>query len=99
MIPPGETIVETRSCKHCQKSFDITDADMKFYGTLDVPAPTWCLECRLMRQMAWCNEFVLYPNECLLTKKLLISQFPKDDERKVLSLKSFFSDEYDPLKY
>jgi len=72
---------------------------MKFYGAMDVPAPTWCPECRIMRMMAWCNEFVLYPNECAFTKKPVISQFPKSDERKVLSLKSFFSDEYDPLKY
>ena len=55
-IPPGENIVETCICKHCQKSFDITDADIKFYTTMGVPSPTWCPECRLMRKMAWCNE-------------------------------------------
>ena len=99
MIPPGEKTIEQRSCKHCKKVFEITDADIKFYETLDVPFPTWCPECRLMRKMAWCNEWVMYTNECLFTKKPLISQFPKTDPRKVLSLKAFFSDEYDPLLY
>ena len=56
MIPPGEKTIEQRSCKHCKKVFEITDADIKFYETLDVPFPTWCPECRLMRKMAWCNE-------------------------------------------
>jgi|GEM_PF-1517280 len=51
-----EKIVAHPACKHCQKEFDITDADMKFYATLDVPPPTWCPDCRLMRKMAWCNE-------------------------------------------
>lgn len=99
MIPPGEKIIQSRECKHCSISFDITDADMKFYETMDVPPPTWCPECRILRKMAWCNEVVLYPNECLITQKPLISQFPKTDPRRVLSLKGFFSDEYNPLLY
>lgn len=41
----------------------------------------------------------MYPNECLISKKILISAFPKTDERKVISPQVFFSDKYDPLKY
>lgn len=30
-IPPNETLVETKICRHCQTSFPITDKDMEFY--------------------------------------------------------------------
>lgn len=56
MTPPDEKVVNTPLCKHCHQSFDITDADMQFYETMSVPAPTWCPECRLMRKMAFPNE-------------------------------------------
>lgn len=56
MIPPGEKVIEEHSCKHCEKLFGITDADINFYKTMEVSPPTWCPECRLMRKMAWCNE-------------------------------------------
>ena len=30
-IPPHETLVENRVCKHCGVAFPITDKDMEFY--------------------------------------------------------------------
>ncbi len=30
-IPPTETLVETKICRHCQTSFPITDKDLEFY--------------------------------------------------------------------
>lgn len=85
-----ETFVETRGCKHCSQVFGSTEEDMKFYDTMDVPAPTWCPECRLMRKMAWCNEGVLYPNTCNSCHKNLVSFISQNDERKVYCLQCYF---------
>lgn len=30
-IPPSETLIETKVCRHCQASFPITDKDLEFY--------------------------------------------------------------------
>jgi hypothetical protein len=30
-IPKGERIVETKTCKHCEAKFEITDKDLEFY--------------------------------------------------------------------
>ena len=94
-----EKVVSTSSCAHCNASFDITDVDMKFYETMEVPVPTWCPSCRLMRKMAWCNEGVLYRNRCKHCSRPVISYLPETDEREVLCLKCYYGDNFDPLAY
>ncbi len=99
MIPSGEKLAEKRSCKHCEKVFEITDVDLKFYETLQISPPTWCPGCRLMRKMAWSNEGFLYHNECKNCKKKLISYIPSSDTKKVLCMPCYTSDSNDPLSY
>lgn len=99
MIPSGEMAVESRICKHCNVSFDITNADGDFYQTIGVTVPTWCPECRLMRKMSWCNEGVLYPNVCHACNKNLVSFISQNDERKVYCLQCYFGDTFNPLSY
>jgi len=95
----NEQIVGTKNCGHCEHQFSITDADMKFYDTMDVPPPTWCPQCRLMRKMAWCNEGVLYKNRCKHCSRALISYISPTDERDVLCYQCFFGDNHDPLEH
>ena len=88
------------SCHHCCSPFIITDEDRKFYATMEVPEPTWCPECRLMRKMAWSNEGFLYHNECNACKKKLISYIPSStDAKKVLCMPCYTSDSNNPLTY
>lgn len=30
-IPPSETLVSTKTCRHCSAPFPITDKDLEFY--------------------------------------------------------------------
>jgi tRNA(Ile)-lysidine synthase TilS/MesJ len=67
-----EKIVETKSCKHCSNSFDITDKDLEFYEKISpifkdrkysITTPTLCPDCRQQRRQAFKNIYNLYKNE------------------------------------
>ena len=45
---------------------------------MDVPAPTWCPECRLERRLAWRNEKGLHYRKCDLCEKKTISIYDED---------------------
>ena len=60
-------------CINCDKSFEVTSEDLRFYKRMDVPSPTHCPNCRQQRRLAWRNERTLYANNCDLCKKNLVS--------------------------
>ncbi|MFA5272775.1 MAG: hypothetical protein WC353_01300 [Candidatus Peribacter sp.] len=90
-----------KQCRQCSAPFEIVQEDLDFYERLDVPAPTWCPPCREMRRMAWYTERYLYPGQCALCKKNVISQFePKNPRaRNQYCLSCWWSDKWDPLSY
>jgi hypothetical protein len=64
-----ENIIETKICKQCNSSFEITDKDLEFYDKIsptfngekfEIPAPTLCSDCRQQRRIVWRNERKLY---------------------------------------
>jgi len=64
-----EKIVETKVCKQCQSSFDITDKDLEFYDKISpvikgkkyqIPAPRTCPECRRQLRLLQQNARKLY---------------------------------------
>lgn len=68
-----ETIIQTKSCRRCQKSFDMSDEDIKFYEKISptfngtkfaIPSPTLCPACRGMRRLSFRNERNLYKRTC-----------------------------------
>ena len=65
--------METQNCQNCKKDFTIFPDDVSYYEKIQVPQPTWCPECRLIRRLSWRNERNLYRNECALCKKSIIS--------------------------
>ena len=73
-----ETIVQTKQCKHCGISFDITDKDLEFYDKVSpvfngkkclIPTPTFCPNCRQQRRRSFRNERKLYKKKCDLSGK------------------------------
>ena len=77
-----EKIVETKICKQCNSSFDITDKDLAFYDKISpkfngekfsIPTPTFCPECRQQRRLTFRNEFIYYKRKCDCCKKEVIS--------------------------
>ena len=39
------------TCTQCSSQFKITEEDKKFYKDLEVPSPSKCPECRLIRRL------------------------------------------------
>jgi Zn ribbon nucleic-acid-binding protein len=68
-----EKIIETKTCKHCNSSFEITDKDLEFYEKVSptfnskkysIPSPTLCPDCRQQRRLSFRNERSLYKRNC-----------------------------------
>lgn len=104
----SEQIVESKLCKHCWTSFDITDADLKFYNKISptfagklyqIPTPTLCPDCRQQRRFSFRNERNLYKRKCDLSNKDIISVYSPDKKYKVYDQKKWRSDERNPLDY
>ena len=91
------------TCQKCKKDFVIADEDTNFYQMVNVPAPTFCPECRLQRRLTFRNDRTLYKRACELCKKEVISIYKpaKDGEReqKIVCQKCWWSDDFDATKY
>ena len=104
----AEIIVETKICKHCWNSFDITDKDLEFYDKISpiftgkkypIPAPTLCPDCRQQRRLAWRNERKLYRRTCDASGKQIICLYSPDKELKVYHYNEWRNDKLDFTSY
>jgi hypothetical protein len=88
-----------QACQNCKNDFTIEPEDFDFYKKINVPAPTFCPECRLIRRMMFQNERTFYKRKCDLCheEKLLI--FPEENERPVYCSNCWWSDKWDPKDY
>src|SRR3989344_2505838 len=86
-------------CANCTENFVIEPEDFDFYKKVDVPPPTFCPQCRLIRRLAWRNERSLYRRDCDKCKKSIISVFPKDSGMTVYCRPCWWSDAWDALEY
>ncbi len=92
-------MIEIRTCQNCKQSFEVVSEDFEFYSKINVPAPTWCPECRMRRRMMFRNERTLYKGTCKLCRKDMISMYPKDTEYTVYCYECWNSDKWDPLSF
>jgi hypothetical protein len=91
---------ETRTCQSCKVSFVIELEDFDFYKKIDVPAPTWCPECRLLRRMMWRNSRCLYKRPCSVpghTEQIISVYAPENPIAVVYDHDYWWSDAWDPL--
>jgi hypothetical protein len=91
--------METKNCQNCKKDFEITPDDFGFYKKMDVPPPTFCPECRLIRRLAWRNERSLYNRECSLCKKKIVSIYNEESSMPVYCEKCWWGDDWDSTEY
>jgi len=84
----------------------VTNKDFEFYKEMQVPPPTLCSFCRMIRRLSWRTERFLYHRTCDLTGKQIISAFSPEpaQNRKypkfpVYDLDAWWSDKWDPLSY
>ncbi len=88
-------------CQNCHKNFEIEEEDIIYYQKINVPYPTWCPECRLIRRMIWRNEYILYRHKCDVRghEENLISLYHEKSPMKVYDQKYWWSDEWDATEY
>ena len=90
---------ETKQCNKCKEAFVIEPEDFQFYEKMQVPPPTWCPECRLIRRLVWRNESTLYKRPCNAPGHTedVISMFSADKSIVVYDQKYWWSDAWDRL--
>lgn len=97
-----------KKCKQCEKPFEITEGDLKFYPKVspeiagkryDIPAPSLCAFCRLQRRLAWRNEHHLYQRKCDLSGRQIISMYSAEKKYPVYDVKEWWSDKWDATSY
>jgi hypothetical protein len=108
LISPSEKLVETKTCRHCQIDFPITDKDLEFYEKVSpifagkkyqIPTPTLCPDCRAQRRFAFRNERKLYKRKCDATGRDIISIYSPDKPFTVYSQDFWWSDKWNALEY
>jgi hypothetical protein len=89
------------TCQKCKKEFQILDEDKDFYNRLEVPIPTFCPECRLIRRMCFRNERTLYKRTCDAKGhgEGMISVFSPDKKQKVYCHSAWWGDSWDAMSY
>lgn len=90
---------ESRTCQSCGKEFVIDPDDFSFYKKIDVPPPTWCPECRMLRRFVWRNERHLFRHEGAKTGVKFLATLPSELKATVYDLDYWNSDAWDPLEY
>lgn len=90
---------EARQCQNCKKDFTIEPEDFVFYDKMNVPAPTWCPECRLVRRLAFDNLKTLYAGTCDSCSKSLITGFSPNVPVKKFCNTCWWGDGWDGLSY
>ena len=92
---------ETRICQNCKGEFVIKPEDFDFFKKIDVPPPTWCPECRIIRKMSWRNERALYRKTCDVPghEERVVSLYPENSPFTVYDTRAWWSDAWDPLEF
>ena len=90
---------ETKKCQNCKKDFVIKQEDFNFYEKVKVPPPTFCVECREQRRLAFRNERVLYKRICDLCGQNVVSRVSPDKKYSMYCTKCWWSDKWDPFDF
>src|SRR3989344_2426167 len=90
---------EILTCKNCSASFTIEPDDFGFYEKMQVPPPTWCPECRLIRRLARRNERSFHRRTCEKCGKQIISVFAAGSGIHVYCSPCWWADSWDATDY
>ncbi|MFA7000214.1 MAG: hypothetical protein WC241_03815 [Candidatus Paceibacterota bacterium] len=93
--------MQKQTCQKCKKGFEILDEDKDFYSRINVPIPTFCSECRLIRRMCFRNERTLYKRTCDAKGhgEPMITVFSPDKKQKVYCHSAWWGDSWDAMEY
>ncbi len=88
-----------RTCTVCRQNFTISDRDRAYYDQIQVPAPTKCPNCRLIRRLHERNTKKPYYRTCSFSGKKILSQYAAEVPFPVYEGEVWWSDQWDPLSY
>ena len=88
-----------KKCQNCSIKFTIEPEDLKFYKKIDVPEPTFCPECRMIRRFSFRDGMMLYKRKVEKFDKEVFSSIPSNSPYKVYHSDYWWSDELDATKY
>jgi len=86
-------------CQNCKKDFTIEIEDFNFYEKIQVPPPTWCPECRLIRRLSFTNVWSLHWRNCDKCGERMMSMYSPKNKIKVFCNKCWWSDDWDGTEY
>ncbi len=90
---------ETRACQNCRQNFTIAPEDFSYYERMQVPAPTFCPQCRLLRRLTAYSKRVLYKRKCDLCEEAKFSMYHPDSPQKIYCNECWWSDKWDSSQY
>ena len=108
IIPPWETIVETKVCTESGQEFVVTDKDMEFYDKISpifdwkkysIPSPKLHLAERTRRRLCLRNESCLYHRKCDKSGRQIISIYSPDKPYTVYDQHVWWSDDWNAFDY
>ncbi|MEK7572247.1 MAG: hypothetical protein AAB493_00050 [Patescibacteria group bacterium] len=88
-----------KTCKTCDKEFEIRDADLIFYQQMKTAPPLDCPDCRMAKRLVFRNERTLYKRSCDLCKKDIITVYSPKSDFKVYCHDCWWSDGWDPKSF
>ena len=91
--------METKSCQNCKKDFTIEPEDFDYYKKIDVPPPTWCPLCRLIRRFSYQNTWNLYWRNCDKCKERTLSVYSPEQKLTVYCQPCWWKDDWDGTEY
>lgn len=90
---------ETKNCQNCKKDFTIEPEDFKFYEKINVPPPTWCPECRLIRRWSFVNTWNVNWRNCDKCGKRTLSIYSLEQKITVYCQPCWWGDDWDGTEY
>ncbi len=88
-----------KTCKNCDKTFEVFEKDQKFYNKIHVPYPSFCPICRRQRRQIFRNERNLYTRTCSLTGTKIVSVYSDNVPFPVYDHKIWHGDNWDATSY
>ena len=86
-------------CQNCKGKFTIEPEDFNYYEKINVPPPTWCPTCRLIRRIACTNSWSLFYRNCDKCDKRTLSMYPPSQKITVFCQPCWWGDSWDGTEY
>ena len=91
--------MEIKNCQNCKKDFILELEDFLFFKKINVPPPTFCPECRLIRRLAFRESRPLWKDNCDMCGINLVSIFSDDLGVTTYCNSCWWGDGWDGIEY